>query len=80
MGKRFLLFFTPKSLVYGRNDDLYSLQAKPKIWVLPISEEDLVVPQFYLEPPIAIDGFNNAPFSWLQDPKVTAHTHSVMEG
>jgi len=59
---------------------LMMYQAKPKIWVLPISEEDLVVPQFYLEPPIAIDGFNNAPFSWLQDPKVTAQTHSVMEG
>ena len=56
------------------------VQAKPKIWVLPISEEDLVVPQFYLEPPIAIDGFNNAPFSWLQDPKVSAQTKQVIDG
>ena len=55
-------------------------QAKPKIWVLPIPEEDLVVPQFYLEPPIAIDGFNNAPFSWLQDPKVSAQTKKVIDG
>jgi len=59
---------------------LMMYQAKPKIWVLPIPEEDLVVPQFYLEPPIAIDGFNNAPFSWLQDPKVSAQTKKVIDG
>jgi len=59
---------------------LMMYQAKPKIWVLPVKEEDLPLPQFVImHPPMSYDGLGlDAPFSWLQDPKVTEHSQSVI--
>lgn len=60
---------------------LMMYQAKPKIWVLPVKEEDLPLPQFYiLDPPMSYDGLGlDAPFSYLQDAKVTQHSQLVID-
>merc|ERR1712142_1000054 len=60
---------------------LMMYQAEPKIWVLPVAESALPLPQFVLDPPMGHDGFGlDAPFSWLQDPKVTAASQKVVSG